>query len=35
MIITQYFAKLLIEAFLGTPMAYAAIGFLSKRMERI
>ena len=35
MIFTQYFVKLLIEAFLGTPMAYAAIGFLSKRMERI
>lgn len=35
MIFTQYFVKLLIEAFLGTPMAYAAIGFLSKRMERV
>ena len=35
MIFTQYFVKLLIEALLGTPMAYAVIGFLSKRMENV
>ncbi len=33
MIIAQYLAKVLIEAVGGTPLAYAAIGFLKRRCE--
>jgi uncharacterized integral membrane protein (TIGR00697 family) len=32
MIATQYLMKLAIEAFFGTPMAYAAISYLKKRV---
>ena len=32
MIATQYLMKLAIEAFFGTPMAYAAISYLKKRL---
>ena len=31
MIIVQYFAKILIEAAAGTPLAYAAIGFMRRK----
>ena len=31
MIVVQYIAKLLIEAIAGTPLAYAAIGYLRRR----
>ena len=31
MIVAQYIAKLLLEAIFGTPLAYAAIGFIRKR----
>ena len=33
MIMTQYIMKLAIEAFFGTPMAYAAIAYLRKRIN--
>ena len=33
MIITQYFMKLIIEVIFGTPLAYAAISFLKKRIK--
>ena len=33
MIALQYLMKLVIEAFFGTPMAYAAISFLKRKME--
>ena len=31
MIVAQYFAKLVLEAIFGTPLAYAAIGYLKRR----
>ena len=34
MLVFQYVSKLLIEAFFGTPMAYAAIAFLRKNILR-
>lgn len=34
MIVIQYFEKLAIEALCGTPLAYALIGFLKKRVYR-
>ena len=33
MIVSQYLMKLCIEVFFGTPMAYAAIAYLKKRMN--
>ena len=33
MVVSQYLMKLCIEAFFGTPLAYAAIGVLKKRMS--
>ena len=33
MIIVQYVAKLVIEAVAGTPLAYAAIGYLKRRND--
>ena len=32
MIVTQYFMKLVIEAVFGTPMAYAAIAYLRRKI---
>ena len=34
MILFQYFSKLLIETFFGTPMAYAAIHWIKRYMEK-
>ena len=31
MIVVQYFAKLLIEAVAGTPLAYAAVSYIRRR----
>ena len=33
MVVSQYLMKLSIEALFGTPLAYAAIGVLKKRMK--
>lgn len=35
MILIQYFSKLLIEALFGTPMAYAGIAFIKKRVTNL
>jgi uncharacterized PurR-regulated membrane protein YhhQ (DUF165 family) len=32
MIVSQYIMKLAIEALFGTPLAYAAVAYLRKRM---